>query len=207
MSFSATATAPAPVTNLSHRLPLMKVGLTPRIYLVGPPCCGKTTQRELLMGALELPGESTSDLLKAFGGADEIKRQLSGDLANDQIAISVIKDWIAQQDPDSGYLLDGFPRTRRQSLELPLRSVVIHIETSQSVCKDRNNTRSRDDADRFDHRWQSYIKQTLDALNVFQGSIRNDIILISVEGDLTSPEVYFQIKNGLLEKAGIIIDE
>lgn len=92
-----------------------------KIILLGSPGAGKGTQARLLTEQLHIPQISTGDMLRA---AVEKKTSLglfaksamdSGKLVPDDLIISLVKERIAQPDCQSGFLLDGFPRTLIQA--------------------------------------------------------------------------------------------
>jgi adenylate kinase len=91
-----------------------------RIVLLGPPASGKGTQAELIAARFGIPNVSTGALLReermrgtALGReADEwIAR---GRLFPDEIALTVVRNWLAKTGADA-FLLDGFPRTLGQA--------------------------------------------------------------------------------------------
>ncbi len=122
-----------------------------RIVLLGPPGAGKGTQAKLLAERTGLLHLSTGDLLR-----EEVARASSlgvrargymdrGDLVPDDLIIGMIRERIAQK---SGFILDGFPRTRAQAEALaritPLdvvinmgltREDVIRRLSSRRVCR------------------------------------------------------------------------
>jgi len=94
------------------------------LILSGPPGSGKGTQAALLASHFGLHHLSTGDLLR-----DEIRSgsQLgaaakdyldSGRLAPDEIVIGAVRQKLTNAGPNSGFLLDGFPRTLAQAAAL-----------------------------------------------------------------------------------------
>ncbi|MFT6899486.1 MAG: adenylate kinase [Paraglaciecola sp.] len=92
-----------------------------RIILLGAPGAGKGTQAQFLMGKFGIPQISTGDMLRAAitAGTDlgmAAKRVMDeGKLVSDELIIGLVKERIAQQDCENGFLLDGFPRTIPQA--------------------------------------------------------------------------------------------
>ena len=88
------------------------------LILLGPPGAGKGTQAKRLAAEFSLPHVSTGDLFRdhkhrntelgqrAKGFMDE------GRLVPDELVLDMLFDRVAEPDCSSGYLLDGFPRTR-----------------------------------------------------------------------------------------------
>lgn len=95
-----------------------------RIVLVGPPGAGKGTQAERLSERLGVPHISTGDMFRENIKNDtelgrEAKRYSdAGDLVPDEVTVAMVKDRLAQDDAQGGFLLDGFPRNTPQADEL-----------------------------------------------------------------------------------------
>lgn len=92
-----------------------------RIVLVGPPGAGKGTQAQFIASHLSIPKISTGDIFRAnVGGNTELGRQAKqymdrGDLVPDEVTIAMVRDRLAEDDAQVGFLLDGFPRNVPQA--------------------------------------------------------------------------------------------
>ncbi len=95
-----------------------------RLLLFGAPGVGKGTQAKLLSVKFDIPHISTGEMLRQAvkdqtdlgKKADEIMSR--GDLVPDEIMIGIIKDRLNAKDCINGFILDGFPRTINQAVEL-----------------------------------------------------------------------------------------
>lgn len=95
-----------------------------RMILVGPPGAGKGTQAAKLVAIYNIPHISTGDMLRAAvkGGTELGKKadgyMKSGALVPDDLVIAMAIERIGQDDCQSGFMLDGFPRTHAQAAAL-----------------------------------------------------------------------------------------
>jgi adenylate kinase len=95
-----------------------------RLTLVGPPGAGKGTQAQFLASNFAVPKISTGDIFRknvSEGtplGVEARKFMDAGDLVPDEVTIGMVKLRLAEDDSRDGFLLDGFPRTVRQAIEL-----------------------------------------------------------------------------------------
>lgn len=95
-----------------------------RIVLLGAPGSGKGTQAKLLMAEKNIPQVSTGDMLReavATGtrfGMQAKAIMEAGDLVPDDVVLGIISERLSQPDAADGFILDGFPRTTQQALDL-----------------------------------------------------------------------------------------
>jgi adenylate kinase len=95
-----------------------------RIVLLGAPGSGKGTQAKKLMGDKNIPQVSTGDMLReAIANGTRFGLQAkavidAGNLAPDEVVLGIIRERISQPDAENGFILDGFPRTTQQALDL-----------------------------------------------------------------------------------------
>jgi adenylate kinase len=95
-----------------------------RIVLLGAPGSGKGTQAKKLMAERNIPQISTGDMLRAacaegtrFG--QKAKAIMDrGELVPDDVMLGIIAERLAEPDTQDGFILDGFPRTEQQALDL-----------------------------------------------------------------------------------------
>ncbi len=95
-----------------------------RIVLLGAPGSGKGTQAKKLMAERGIPQISTGDMLRqavAEGtrfGQKAKSIMDSGGLVPDDVMLGIISERLTQPDAADGFILDGFPRTTQQALDL-----------------------------------------------------------------------------------------
>jgi len=111
-----------------------------RIVLLGAPGSGKGTQAKKLMADKNIPQVSTGDMLReavAEGTRFGLKAKSimeAGNLVPDEVVLGIISERLSRPDAQEGFILDGFPRTTQQALDLeelldqmgtPLNSAVL----------------------------------------------------------------------------------
>lgn len=95
-----------------------------RIVLLGAPGSGKGTQAKKLMADRNIPQVSTGDMLReavAAGTRFGLKAKSimeAGELVPDEVVLGIISERLAKPDAQDGFILDGFPRTTQQALDL-----------------------------------------------------------------------------------------
>jgi adenylate kinase len=95
-----------------------------RLVLVGPPGAGKGTQAQFVSAHLAVLQISTGDIFRAnVSEGTSLGKQArefmdAGDLVPDEITVAMVRDRLESDDADRGFLLDGFPRTVPQAVQL-----------------------------------------------------------------------------------------
>jgi adenylate kinase len=95
-----------------------------RLIIFGAPGAGKGTQATRIAEALGIPAVSTGDIFRyniknetALGL--QVKEILaSGAYVPDEVTNAIVRDRLGQPDAVGGFLLDGYPRTKAQVVEL-----------------------------------------------------------------------------------------
>jgi adenylate kinase len=95
-----------------------------RIVLLGAPGSGKGTQAKKLMADKNIPQVSTGDMLReAVANGTRFGRKAkavmdAGNLVPDEVVLGIISERLMLPDAEQGFILDGFPRTTQQALDL-----------------------------------------------------------------------------------------
>ena len=92
-----------------------------KLILLGAPGAGKGTQAEVICEHLNIPTISTGNIIRAALKAEtemglKAKEFINnGQLVPDDVVIGIIKERLAEDDCNNGFILDGFPRTIPQA--------------------------------------------------------------------------------------------
>lgn len=109
------------------------------IVLFGPPGSGKGTQAQFLIEKFNLKQVSTGDLFRYNMKNDTELGKLAksfidkGELVPDQVTIDMLIDEVKKPTETNGFIFDGFPRTKEQTLALE-DIVKEHLNSEISVC-------------------------------------------------------------------------
>jgi adenylate kinase len=183
------------------------------VLLLGPQGAGKGTQARRISAEYGIPHIASGGILRAemAAGTDLGHRVKDvydrGDLVSDDLMIELIKHRLAQPDTETGFILDGFPRTTVQAEALESMfeeigrsfSVVFALQIPDEVAFDRLRLRAEtegraDDTDEAIHRrLQNYHRETAPLIEYYR--VRGN--LVPVHGDRTEGEVFREIQEAL----------
>ncbi len=113
-----------------------------KLILLGAPGAGKGTQAEIISEKYNIPTISTGNIIRAAlknGTEMGLKAKSfieAGNLVPDDVVIGIIKERLAENDCENGYILDGFPRTIPQAEALDSLGFDIDIALSIEVADD-----------------------------------------------------------------------
>ena len=197
------------------------------IVLLGAPGAGKGTVAQQLVNEFGIAHISTGDLLRAAvkGGTElgiEAKKYMeAGELVPDQLVIDLVKERLAADDAQEGFILDGFPRNTAQAVTLDseLSAVGREIDTallidvkaevivdrlsSRRTCRASDATcpscggemyqRDDDKPETIKNRLNVYEKSTSPLVDYYRGQG----LLKTVDGDQSMDAVYACSKEAL----------
>jgi len=117
-----------------------------KYVIMGIQGSGKGTQAALLAADLDLAQISVGDIFRWHVqnhtkiGAQVRRIMAAGDLVDDDLVESVVRDRLAQHDWNYGFVIDGFPRNQRQAeffLESYDIDAVIYLDLPDSEVRRR----------------------------------------------------------------------
>lgn len=170
-----------------------------QVIILGPPGVGKGTQSLLIAEKLDLIHLSTGEILR-----DAVKRGTklgllakeimeAGKLVSDEIMVGIIREVLsADKTREKGFILDGFPRTLKQSAELEqifeelgyhdLRIINILVDEDEIIKRLLGRGRTDDTEDIIRRRLQVYKEQTAPVKDYFSKKYR--VVDIHGVGDI-----------------------
>jgi len=95
-----------------------------RLLIIGAPGAGKGTQAEFIAKAFGIPAISTGDIFRHNVKSEtELGKQAKafmdrGEYVPDSLTNDLVRDRLSHEDAQGGFLLDGYPRTAEQVVEL-----------------------------------------------------------------------------------------
>lgn len=123
-----------------------------RILITGPQGSGKTTQAQLLADYLKVPLIDTGNMLRILAETEtedgrKVREKLDrGLMAPDDIAGRITLDRTSELDCQSGFIMDGYPRTLDQlAIYDPKFDKVFYLDISDDLVVERLIKRSRED--------------------------------------------------------------
>ncbi len=190
-----------------------------RIAIFGPPGAGKGTQARLIAARFRIPHIGTGDMLRdAVRSGSELGRSVkdvmeSGQLVPDELIGEVVAARLGEPDAARGFLLDGFPRTKKQVgilddaleslgvgldgvivLEVPERIVIARL-AGRSRSGDDGEVRADDREEVIRERLRVYEEQTEPVAEIYG---RRKLI-VTVDGTGTIESVFERISGSLQE--------
>ena len=168
------------------------------LILFGPPGAGKGTQAKMLIDKFSLVQISTGDMLRnEVESNSELGKSAKsimdrGDLVSDNIIMAMIEKRIQMSDCNNGFILDGFPRTLKQAVELDqlldnskinIKNVIeivvdekLLLERINKRSTENKNTRNDDNSVTLKNRIKVYQKDTMPVIEYYRNLNRLNTI-------------------------------
>ena len=173
-----------------------------RLLLIGAPGAGKGTQAEQLAATFGIPAISTGDIFRYnVKNETELGKQAKafmdrGEYVPDSLTNDLVRDRLSQEDAKAGFLLDGYPRTGDQVVELDsilsaagtqLDVVVLLTADTDEVVRRLLNRaleqgRADDTEDVIRRRLEVYEEQTAPLIDIY--AARDLVVTIDGLGDV-----------------------
>ncbi len=176
------------------------------IIFFGPPGAGKGTQAKIISEYLKISHLSTGDILrKKLLEKDQLANELneimsSGNLVSDDILNSIVSSRL-QNETKKGFILDGYPRTLKQSEFLNnflsnnsnKINYIFNIQINFDILKDRIVKRSSEESREDDNlnvietRYKEYLNSTQKVSDYYKDRLSN--IFYEIDGSLQIQEI------------------
>ncbi|MDO8429412.1 MAG: nucleoside monophosphate kinase [Candidatus Daviesbacteria bacterium] len=170
-----------------------------KILISGPQGSGKSTQARIVAQKLNLCLIKTGHLIREFaalpGDVNSLVKNLleRGEMVDDILVADLIKEKLALDECQDGFVMDGYPR-RMSQLQVfdPKFDLVFSLDISNDVARKRLLARGRvdDTALAIEKRIELYHLETEKVLDYY----RNKGCLVIVEGILPLDEVTSEIE-------------
>tara|TARA_B100000963_G_scaffold175674_1_gene152759 strand:- start:36 stop:608 length:573 start_codon:yes stop_codon:yes gene_type:complete len=188
-----------------------------KIIFFGPPGAGKGTQAKIISKYLNVPHLSTGDILrKKLLDNDDLSKQLqsimsSGNLVSDDILNSIVSSRL-KNEIDSGFILDGYPRTLKQSEFLNnflsdtstslnyIFNIQLNFETLKNRILKRSSEEDREDdnINVIETRYNEYLNSTQKVSNFYKEN--HSSIFYEIDGFQQIEEITIKIQD-ILKKS------
>jgi adenylate kinase len=183
------------------------------VLLLGPQGAGKGTQAKRISAEYGIPHIASGEILRAeMDAGTELGKRVKdvydrGDLVSDDLMIELIRNRLEQPDTESGFVLDGFPRTTVQAEALDSMfndigrnfSVAFALQIPDEVAFDRLRRRAElegraDDTDEaIQRRLDNYHRETEPLIEYY----RTRGNLVPIHADRRENEVFAEIQRAL----------
>ena len=176
------------------------------LVLLGAPGAGKGTQAQKLTAEFGMAHISTGDLLRGAIAAGtplglEAKGYMdAGALVPDELVLSLLKERLAADDVQNGFILDGYPRNTAQAVTLDAVlgemgkdvDAALLVSVDPAIIIDRLSRRRACKACGFTCN-DTYATKTAPLIEYFKGQDK----LVEVDGLGDVDEVYANVKEAL----------
>jgi adenylate kinase len=183
------------------------------VLLLGPQGAGKGTQAKRIAAESGIPHIASGEILRAeMSAGTDLGRRVKdvydrGDLVSDDLMIELIRARLEQPDTESGFVLDGFPRTTVQAEALDQMlaelsrsfSIVFVLQIPDAVAFDRLRRRAQvegradDTDDAIRRRLENYHRETAPLIEYYR--VRGNVV--PIHGERSENEVFAEIQSAL----------
>lgn len=159
------------------------------LILTGPPGAGKGTQAKRICERFSIPQVATGEILReAVASGSEVGLRAKaimerGDLVPDEIVIEIARERLERPDCKAGFVLDGFPRTKKQAVALdgildrlgrePVRVIALRCDERELIRRilARAEGRADDSEDTVRNRLAVYQRETAPILDHYRAAL------------------------------------
>ncbi len=190
------------------------------VLLLGPQGAGKGTQAKRISAAYGIPHVATGDILRgAIDAGTELGLRVqpileAGDLVPDELMVGLIRERLSAEDTDSGFVLDGFPRTAAQAEALDAMfgdigrafTVIFALQLADETAVERLLRRAREEGrlddtpDAIATRLALYHQETEPLVEHYR--IRGNVV--TIHADRSVGEVFGEIQQALEQAANAV---
>jgi adenylate kinase len=183
------------------------------VLMLGPQGSGKGTQAKKIAEAYDVPHIATGDMFRAaIAAGSELGRQVepllaAGVMVPDDVTIALIRDRLAEDDAQNGFVLDGFPRNIEQAEALDAMleeidralSAVLLLELSDDTARERLGKRAAlegradDQPEAIERRLRDYHEQTEQVVDHYLTTGK----LVKMHAERPIDEVWAEIEDTL----------
>jgi adenylate kinase len=187
------------------------------VLLLGPQGSGKGTQAKRIQAEYGIPHIATGEILRdAIAAETDLGRRVkpiveSGRLVPDDLMIDLIRERLAEDDAEEGFILDGFPRTLAQANALDEMlaeigrdlSIVFGFQLQDEIGIERMTRRAQIENRKDDtpaaiaKRLELYHRETEPLI----GHYRAQGNLVGIHADRTVDQVFAEIQEALEQTA------
>ena len=187
------------------------------VLLLGPQGSGKGTQAKRIQAEYGIPHIATGEILRdAIAAGSDLGKRVkpiveSGRLVPDELMIELIRERLAADDAQDGFILDGFPRTLAQADALDEMlteigrdlSIVFGFQLDDEIGIGRMlrraeiENRKDDTPEAIAKRLELYHRETEPLI----GHYRLQGNLVGIHADRTVDEVFAEIQEALEQTA------
>jgi adenylate kinase len=185
-----------------------------KYIIIGPQGSGKGTQAQLLCDRYDFVHISIGDIFRWHMAhhtklAARVQRIMNeGRLVPDEIVEEVVGNRLEEHDWNYGFVLDGFPRTRKQAeylfenwnldraIYIDIPDEIVYERVMQRVSKGKGGgftKRDDDNPQALKMRLQEYHEKTAPLLHLFQ----QKSMLLTIDGNRTIEEVHGSVVESL----------